>query len=57
MVVEMRRVLAGAGASSAAAIAAAQLYVRRLLGEGYMVREDPARDGITGLPRGARMFP
>ena len=31
-------------------------YVRRLLGEGPLVREDPARDGITGLRRGERVY-
>jgi hypothetical protein len=53
--VEMRRLLAAAGVD-AARMAASALYMRRMLGEGYMVREDPARDGISGLPRGARMF-
>ena len=37
-------------------MAAAAGYVRRMLGEGLMVREDPARDGITNVPGGARLY-
>jgi hypothetical protein len=53
---EARRMLNAAGALSAERIAGSQMYVRRLLGEGTMVREDPDRDGISNLPRGARMY-
>ena len=31
-------------------------YVRRLLGEGLVAREDPGRDRITHLPEGSRMY-
>jgi hypothetical protein len=51
----MRKTLADAGAVVPERMAAVSMYIRRLLGEGYMVREDPARDGIK-LPRGARMY-
>jgi hypothetical protein len=51
----MRKVLIQGGMTSPEGMAATQMYVRRLLGEGYMVRESPNRDGIK-LPRGARMY-
>jgi hypothetical protein len=35
-----------AGALSPERVASGRAYVRRMLGEGYLVREDPARDGI-----------
>ena len=44
---EMRRVLREAGALNPERMASAQMYVRRMLGEGYMVREDPDRDGLA----------
>jgi hypothetical protein len=53
---EARRTLTAAGALSAERIAGSQMYVRRLLGEGTLVREDPGRDGISNLPGGARMY-
>ena len=53
---EMRRVLREAGVLTLERVVPAQMYVRRMLGEGYMVREDPDRDGIRRLPRGARMY-
>jgi hypothetical protein len=53
---EARRTLESAGVISVEGIAGSQLYVRRLLGEGLLVRENPDRDGIRGLPRGARMY-
>ena len=53
---DMRRTLEAAGALSAERVAATQMYVRRMLGEGYMVREDPDRDGVRNLRRGARMY-
>jgi hypothetical protein len=42
-----------AGALSPERLASGRAYVRRMLGEGYLVREDPARDGIrlTGSER------
>jgi hypothetical protein len=52
----MRRVLREAGVLTPERMASGQMYVRRMLGEGYMVREDPDRDGIRKLPRGARMY-
>ena len=51
----VRKALVDGGAVTPERMAAAQRYVRRLLGEGYMVRESPRRDGIK-LPRGARMY-
>jgi hypothetical protein len=51
----MRKALTESGTIAPERIATTQLYVRRLLGEGYIVRENPSRDGIK-LPRGARMY-
>ena len=45
-----------AGVMSPGRMASSRAYVRRMLGEGYLVREDPDRDGIRKLPRGARMY-
>ena len=53
---EMRLTLDAAHILTVEGVASAQMYVRRMLGEGYMVREDPARDGIRNLPRNGRMF-
>ena len=44
------------GALEPPRVAASTGYVRRLLGEGLVVREDPARDGIQNLPRRTRMY-
>jgi hypothetical protein len=55
-VTEARRMLESAGVLNVAGITGSQMYVRRLLGEGYMVRENPDRDGVRNLPRGARMY-
>ena len=52
----MRRMLTDGGVITAERLTATQMYVRRLLGEGYIVRERPERDGIRWLPPGARMY-
>jgi len=52
----IREQLRAAGTLVPERMAAAAGYVRRLLGEGLMVREDPARDGVSSLPDGARMY-
>jgi hypothetical protein len=44
-----------AGALSPERLASDRAYVSRLLGKGYLVREDPARDGIR-LSGGDRMY-
>ena len=41
-----RNKLKKAGALSPERLASGRAYVRRMLGEGYLVREDPARDGV-----------
>jgi hypothetical protein len=41
-----RNKLKNGGALSPDRLAANRAYIRRALGEGYLVREDPARDGI-----------
>ena len=44
-----------AGALSPQRLASDRAYVRRLLGEGYLVRENPARDGVR-VSDGNRMY-
>jgi len=55
-VADLRLRLRSSGALDPDRVAASNDYVRRMLGEGYLVREDPERDGIRNLPRRARMF-
>jgi hypothetical protein len=53
---ERRRTLKNLGAFEPRHIDACVPFVRRLLGEGLVAREDPARDRITHLPEGSRMY-
>ena len=50
-----RNKLKKAGALSPERLASGRAYVRRMLGEGYLVREDPARDGVQ-LSGSVRMY-
>jgi len=50
-----RKKLSKAGALTPERLAVGTDYIRRMLGEGYLVREDPARDGIR-LAGANRMY-
>jgi hypothetical protein len=51
-----RRVLRELGASDSRHVDSSALFVRRLLGEGLVAREDPGRDRITHLLPGSPMY-
>lgn len=51
-----RRMLKELGAFEARHLEASTPFLRRMLGEGLVAREDPRRDRITHLPAGARMY-
>jgi hypothetical protein len=51
-----RRMLKDIGAFEPRHLEMCAPFVRRLLGEGLVAREDPARDRITHLPEGSRMY-
>jgi hypothetical protein len=52
---DARSKLKKAGALSPERMSGERAYVRRMLGEGYLVREDPARDGVR-LAGANRMY-
>ena len=51
-----RRMLKDLGAFEARHLESSRPFLRRMLGEGLVAREDPQRDRITHLPAGARMY-
>jgi Carboxypeptidase regulatory-like domain len=51
-----RRMLKDLGAFEARHLESTRPFLRRMLGEGLVAREDPQRDRITHLPAGARMY-